>query len=264
MFFNSAAIASFIALVFLSGLLWLEMNQHFPRLPEGYYVGELRGANTVSEGDKLSWAIWSEKGRYFTILLNSGFQAIDVDPLSRSNGEHFPLRVPLQNDTLYMVGRELQEGDYRGTYSELESQDAGRWTLRRISAEPGALSPEKQEEALLWLHFRKEYEDHRGARLEVKEQEAALSARHDQLNELLSDLENLKEQGSQNLIEIKQELQNTRKMIQQEELTLRKLFEHFALTRKVSKMGELLQLARDIREKEFQSLRDPNAGERSF
>lgn len=244
----------FLALLFVSGLLWMEMNQRFPRLPSGYYLGELKGSTSLSDSSSVRFSVWSEQGRYFTTLLMPGTKAVDIDPLARENGELFPLRVPHETDTLYLVGRELDEGKYRGTFSELQSQNSGRWSLQRVSLKPQQLEPAAQEETLLWLHLRKEFEQVAAAQERVAQLKKARTQKLNSLNDLLSDLEELKVQGKENLALIKEQFKTAQQQVASEEQKVRALFEQYMLARKVSKMGELLQLARDIRNKEYDLL----------
>ncbi len=120
----------------------------FPPLPSGLYAGMIGPA----EREPVALLIDSRRGErdLWVAVGDQAMPAQRAKTADSSGSTGLPLIVTGEGTRLRLIGVERRDGELEGTFIDPIRNERGRWSLRRVSSAPMALSAPESESLQSW------------------------------------------------------------------------------------------------------------------
>jgi len=245
------SVIALVVLVFVSSLLWLEVQKRFPSLPTGSYLGVVKD---IFPDEPLTGVYVSRDSAYGPIdilVLRPGWVLETINPVARDSQNSWlhPITVSGPSTILSFIGSITDSGKYVGVVSDTEHRIEGSWELMRI---PDSNSQVRatDEDLRLWLSLRAELLQVERKITDVNRKSEELDARIEVLQEQIQKGEGLREHGQGQYLKAQEEREQAKATLEAKLRESKQLQDRVELAQKVTEAGRLVWLAREVSDRE--------------
>jgi regulator of replication initiation timing len=263
------AVISFLFLIYVSALFWLEMQEKFPKIEQGSYIGEISGLsgeeafkknsspdgqNALHDSFKIYLEASANKDEYFLVLMKKGFGAFFAKTEARGYSKRsseflMPLTLVRGEETYKFVGSKLGKGSYAGVVTNIEKGFEGRWRLHTLKENSSYNAfNEKVVRDLLGL---KSEIISLSEQISEKEQKIPmLKSEVEQLTNFITEDKSLRLTAEKKLEDLMKKVEEAGVKSNEKKQELKVIKERYDLVQKLSPAGKLVSLARETLERE--------------
>lgn len=253
----TVALVLLFALGLVSGILWFEIKERFPKLPDGVYVGSIQGID-LPDGLQLASLYLESKNQsqqMDILVLAPGFEVNQIKTVIRGeNPELADWLLPITFDgaglNFKLLGEELAADTFGGKIIEMQTAATGQWKLRKIDIDSSQSVQGNTSELALWLLLKSELNQVESriakAELLVPTQKAEIEKLRKFVNEGVA----LKEKGEQLYNQERTKFKQAVERLKSRQQEARELESRIELSQRLTPMGKLVSLARDSLDRE--------------
>ncbi len=258
------AASALVALALVSFFFWREVNQRFPRLAPGAYLGTVRFSADTGPVPMYVEAV-PESDQIFVSVVADGWDPQWVNPVpsqSRSPQVHLPAGMADRAEWFLPIGIEgphgksaltgipQDDGSYVGSVYGAQSGESGSWALKSlVSLDEGG--KEEITSIRLWLLLKSELASVEG-KIELAQKQVPLQRTEiEKLTAILDEGERLKAKANEKYGLAQQEYEAARAALKEKREEVAKLWSTFDISQRVTKSGKLVALARESLEKDW-------------
>lgn len=239
----------------LGALYWANMNETFPRLAPGSYLGRIHGI--FPQERSTPTLIYVEQAydsnRLQLMIIRAGWSPTTLDLGEIGDRKTLPaLSISAPEARLRLTGSETGTGQYHGEVINLDTSSKGSWSLMPV--DQTLLTQNRGEswerEVRLWLALQVELQTVESKiaaaeRLVPKQKNEIL-----RLTEYLTEGSALKSKAERKLEQTEQELATAKREYDSELNKARAIAKQLSISQRVTPRGRLVSLARESLERE--------------
>lgn len=236
-------------------LFWIRLRDQFPLIAPGEYLGELKFHGSANDNllSKYFYLRRDTKPDKITVaVFRTGWTPITLAVEESGAGDSwlYPLILKGPNTQLRLRGAPVGSSKrYAGVYEDLQGSDRGTWKLSPIQNLEG--DPKEIEELRTWLNYKVELRDIEDQIFAAEGLNLSDSMREQQLNQFVTEGQDLKSQTVAREEAIRVQILEMRKQLKAKRLEALQLEQQLALSNEVTPMGRLVRLARDSLERDY-------------
>jgi hypothetical protein len=247
------AVCLFGLLAIVSSLLWIEVQRRFPLLPPGSYQGEFTRA--VGDDEPIRMYVESTPDESLLIaLLRPGWEPqqarlVPVDSRGESK-EARPVIIKGQGGRLQFTGSMIENGEFRGVVTNLESGKEGLWKLVGMKAGQEALTSDEEERLRHWLKIRVNLQNEKEKLTELQSSESDREAQLRHLASAIQDGEPIDSEDPSSYENAREDFEELQMILKKKLKEARQLEQKVKLAHKVTHKGKLVSLAREAAQRD--------------
>lgn len=269
--FSRYNLISLCLVALLAGVVavWFDLNRRFPLVAPGTYLGRIDGLfGDLPVGLYAERAIDSD--RLVIVVLKDGwypqgFRLKPVRGLAFVDDRASPLLLAGATSRLRFVGKQIDQGSYRGDVFDISNKRRGGWTLEsaQYNQHDWVQDPE-------FLNLAELKADLQATVRQASLYEALIEGRMAKMVELkesIADRETLAAQAEETVAALKGKLVAQKQLLAEKEAEVVELHRQLEVAQRVTATGKLVTLARESLEREnrwISSIARSDAGEAGF
>lgn len=245
--FTATFCLALVALIVGGFLLVRDFNQVFPQLRPGSYAGTLV---SKSGGETVPWSVTSSVGSP-DILVSIGIAGVPAQRgvvVEPSSATRLPLILTGADRRFRITGRENEEGEYGGDYTDPITSDQGTWSLKRF--EPGPLEKGARDDLVQWVTT---WQVLRAVESKIEEVKQGLDSdaqRIEKLHRYAVEEDSLQKAADSRLSSTTATLDNLKQKNTVTRTELDALLRNIDIGKRVSPAGRLVELSRESIQRE--------------
>lgn len=231
-----------VAVVVGGALLIREFNRAFPQLRPGVYAGSIIPAKG---GEAIPWMVESLVGNPDVLISvgAEGFTAQRGVIAESSSGTRLPLIVNGPDTRFRMIGREEDNGEYEGDYTDPITSGRGTWTLRRVDIP--ALEKVERDDLVDWVSTWQSLRAVESKIEEIKKTYDGDEQRIEKLRRYAVDGDSLQKAADSRLSSTSAALEEIKKQNIATRAELENMLRNIDIAKRVSPEGRLVELSRE-------------------
>ncbi len=250
------SVMALLGLAVMGGLLWFEIQERFPNIASGDYIGEMHSMDPIRPGEVHYFYLRKEPGQdqVLAVILEEGcapqaFKTVSASEDPTNSKWLLPLMLSSARGRYRLTGDFISAGIYQGKVTEATSGRIGSWVLRQQAPSLREVAPMDQERKL-WLALEAELVQ---AEMDIRTASQLAPAQKvelDKLTEFVTEGVVLKKRADQKLTIFKNQLTEMGAKLKARYQEAKGLESKIELSQRVTGMGKLVSLARDTLERE--------------
>ncbi|MCB0309685.1 MAG: hypothetical protein KDD42_00535 [Bdellovibrionales bacterium] len=249
------AMLAIMLLVLTTFFWWFETREHFPRMPEGSYSGQITGIFRNEQASAQFYLESSLAGEELLILMmDSGWQPQQVRLIRRQGtssevDRFYPITISSTDRVLKLIG-ERSEDSYHGKVFDLQNGRVGYWRAQMLDPRQVQSNASSSNETKLWLSLRDELQQIEHRLADVGEALPRQKEEIEKLRSYVEEGETLKREADLKFNQVQLELKASADELRAKQSAAGKLQAQVELAQRVTARGRLVSLARSTLERE--------------
>ena len=246
---------AFVLLV--TSWIWVQVRQRFPRLPQGFYAGQIIPPVEVdgTAPQPVQFIVESTAGGEYYIAINSDDWTPQLTTYVERGDSGYgdwvhPIMIQNDDSRLRFTGTPQGDGRYSGDVEFLPGDESGSWTLHELDLIPHSNWRMDDDELAHWLRLSTELRDSARKVVASKQEFEAQEAEIDKLSNFITDADSLKQRAEDRFQKVKGEYTELKTKVEALRAQTVQLKNQVALAQRVTQQGTLVSLARESLDRE--------------
>ena len=233
------------------------MQERFPRIESGEYVGHINGIFVNNAESKVPFYLKSdaETGLLVVAILKDGWAPQRIVTVGRDSTKteklFFPVTVSGVEGSLKFTGVEASSEHYSGNVSWVGKKSKGNWSLEPLISSPVKDDEQPASNLSRWLNLKRELDDVDGL---IANLSSSIPQQEDQIDKLsvfVAEGDDLKKRATQKFEQVQLEADQALKILKEKQAQANELQQKIVVSEKVTSVGKLVSLSRESLEREY-------------